>query len=85
MAATDEDDDPLGTAIRRRLDEMAAEHEAAKAAKAPCQCRKCPACKHAMHIGFIGWLYDHGYLPGDDYPEPLTPAEHDRLWRLWHG
>ena len=71
------DDGPLARAIRARLDQLAAEHEAAK----PCTCRTCPSCKHAMHVGFIGWLYDHGYMEGDDYAVPLSESDRERLSR----
>lgn len=78
MVVDDEDGD-LAKIIQARLAQMAAETEAAK--PKPCTCRKCPSCKHAMHIGFIGWLYDHGYIEGDDYAEPLSESDRERLGR----
>ncbi len=76
------EDSELGRIIKARLAQMAQEHEDAKAKPAPpCKCRKCPSCRHAMHLGFIGWLYDHGHLQGDDYPEPLSESDRERLAR----
>lgn len=83
MAVVDDEDGDLAKIIKARLEQMAQEHAESQAAKAtkPCTCRKCPSCKHAMHIGFIAWLYDHGRIEGDDYPEPLTDEEKARLSR----